>query len=106
MCPRYRTYVLYAGAYSGPARVLRAEVRPVHRDDPALAAYYLDNVKREVARMALSRTDGPRYRVRYEQAGLPYGPTDEGLVRWVQEIVLARLSDAPPSNGLSRPGSL
>ena len=59
-----------------------------------------------VARLALSRTDGPRYRVRYEQAGLPYGPTDEGLVRWVQEVVLARLSDAPLSNGRERPGSL
>jgi hypothetical protein len=83
-----------------------AEVRPVQRDDKAAAAHYMDSVKREVARMALSRTDGPRYRVRYEQAGLPYGPTDEGLVRWVQEIVLARLSDAPQANGLSRPGSL
>ena len=82
------------------------EVRPVQRDEQAALAHYLDSVKREVARMALSRTDGPRYRVRYEQAGLPYGPTDEGLVRWVQEIVLARLSNAPPSNGRERPGSL
>ena len=78
----------------------------MQRDDQAAAAHYLDSVKREVARMALSRTDGPRYRVRYERAGLPYGPTDDGLVRWVQEIVLSRLSDAPQSNGLSRPGSL
>ena len=82
------------------------EVRLVQRDEQPAAAHYLDSVKREVARMALSRTDGPRYRVRYEQAGLPYGPTDEGLVRWVQEIVLARLSGAPQPNGLSRPGSL
>ena len=82
------------------------EVRPVQRDEQAALAQYLDSVKREVARMALSRTDGPRYRVRYEQAGLPYGPTDEGLVRWVQEIVLARLTDTPLPNGLSRPGSL
>jgi hypothetical protein len=87
-----------------------AEARPVQRHNEAAAAQaqarYLESVKREVARMALSRTDGPRYRVRYERAGLPYGPTDEGLVRWVQEVVLARLSEGPPANGLARPGSL
>lgn len=42
--------------------------------------------------LALSWTDRDRYRRRYAHARSPYGPTDDGLIRWLREIHCASLA--------------
>ncbi len=60
----------------------------------------LSDIEQDIARLALSWTDGYRYRRRYELAGSPYGPSDEGMLQWLRETALDRIA-----TGRSRMGA-
>ncbi len=52
----------------------------------------LSDIEQDIARLALSWTDGYRYRRRYELAGSPYGPSDDGMLQWLRETALTRIA--------------